>query len=77
MSKANRIERLRAKLLDEQPLLYKTPIDIGFIIDVSSSMTEEHTAVKTHIAGFTQELQEGDEVWLVIDPAAIRSLESD
>jgi flagellin len=49
---------MTSKLLEDQPLLYKTPIDIGFIIDVSGSMSGTIGAVKTHISDFTAELQD-------------------
>ena len=47
---------LRTRLHHDQPLLNEVPIDIGFLIDRSGSMSGEITAVKQQIDSFTDEL---------------------
>ena len=47
---------VRTRLHHDQPLLNEVPIDIGFLIDRSGSMSGEITAVKQQIDSFTDEL---------------------
>jgi flagellin len=49
---------LTTKISEEQPLLYKTPIDIGFVVDTSGSMGGVINDVRTHISGFTADMAE-------------------